>query len=110
MFHLKKTDKSEVYKKGIAAGIAEIAYILLVVIVMISIDKFMEQKANMGMSMLTVLLLLVFSAAVSGLLVFGYPAFMALQKKYHQAVLTLLITLLTLFLGFIIVLLFNFIV
>jgi uncharacterized membrane protein YbhN (UPF0104 family) len=110
MFHLKKNDKSEVFKTGIAAGVAEIAYVILVVIIMTSLDKYMQQNANMGVSMLAILLLLVFSAAVSGLLVFGYPSFLALQKKYHQAILTLLVTLLTLFLGFIIVLLFNFIV
>ena len=78
------------------------------VLLMTTMDKFMNQNAGTGLAILSVLLLLVFSAAVSGVLVFGCPAYLALQKKYDQAILTLLVTLLTLFVGFILVLLFAF--
>jgi len=100
-----KIDKTELYKKGISAGIAEMIYIILVVGVISSIDKFMAQKSGGPLSMMAVLLLFVTSAGISAFLVFGYPAYFALQKKYHEAIFTLIISFLTLAVCFILVLL-----
>lgn len=50
------------------------------------------------------LFLMVFSAAVTGLLVFGYPAYLALHNKIKEALLILAFTLLYSLLIFIIIL------
>jgi hypothetical protein len=105
MFGKYKINLNEVYKLGIAAGIAELAYVLVVVLVMNYLSAFMNKNNGGILGVLCFLLLFVFSAAVSGLLVLGYPAYLALQNKYQSAILTVLITLLTLFTGFLAVLL-----
>lgn len=101
----KKIDKSLLYKKGVWAGIAQMLYIILIVILISSIDKFMAENAGGALSMVAVLLLLVFSAGISGALIFGYPVYFALQKKYHEAIFTLAVSFLTLAACFILVLL-----
>jgi hypothetical protein len=106
----KKINKNEIFKKGIGAGAAQIAYIILVVLLILSLDRFMNDSAGGPLAMVLVLTLLVFSAAVSGLLVFGYPALFALQRKFNEAIMTLLVTLLTILACFIVVLLVIFLV
>lgn len=96
MFWFKKIDKKEIYKYGIGGGILEIFYILLVAWVISRLDNVMNQ-AEPVISILSFLLLFVFSAAVSGFLVLGYPAYLGLQKRLQEAFLTLLTTILTLF-------------
>jgi hypothetical protein len=96
MFWFKKVEKKDIYKYGIGAGILEILYILLIAWVITSLDSVMNQT-NPTISILSFLLLFVFSAAVSGFLVLGYPAYLGLQKRLQEAFLTLLITILTLF-------------
>jgi hypothetical protein len=106
----KKMNKNEIYKKGIGAGLAQIVYIILVVLLVLFLDRFMNDSAGGSLAMLSILILLVFSVAVSGFLVFGFPALFALQKKYNEAIMTLLVTFLTLLLSFIVVILVIFIV
>ncbi len=110
MFNKNQINKKDVYKWGIGAGIAEIAYVILVVLLMNFLDAFMSQQAGGTLAILSVLLLLVFSAAISGFFVFGYPAYLFLQKKYRQAVLTILTTFLTILVAFVAVLLFVFVI
>lgn len=95
MFWFKKNEKKDIYKYGISAGLLEIIYILLVAWFITSLDNIMGQVNNL-VSILSFLLLFVFSAAVSGFLVLGYPAYLGLQKRLQEAFLTLLITILTL--------------
>lgn len=110
MFSSKKVNKSLIYKKGIGAGVAEIIYIILLVLLMTFLDRFMSKSASGALAMLSVLILFVFSAAVSGFFIFAYPIYLALEKKYQQAILTLLTTLLTLLAGCVIVLVVIFLV
>lgn len=105
MLWFKKIDKKEIYKYGIGGGILEILYILLVAWFMNSLDNTMNQSEPI-MSIMSVLLLFVFSASVSGFLVLGYPAYLALQKRLQEAFMTLLTTILTLFAGGVIIFLF----
>ncbi len=105
MFGLfKKNDKKEICKWGIAGGVAEIIYVIFVVLAINYLGEFLPEP-NELLGFLFGLLLFVFSVAVSGVLVFGYPAYLALQKKYKPAFWTLLATLLTILIGFIVVLL-----
>ena len=96
MFSFKKKSKGEIYKFGIGGGILEIIYILLVAWFITVMGETMD-KENTIFSILAFLLLFVFSAAISGVFVMGYPAYLGLQKKLHEAILTLLTTLMTMF-------------
>lgn len=96
MFWSKKIEKKNIFKFGIGGGILEILYILLIAWIITGLDSVMNQT-NPIISILSFLLLFVFSAAVSGFLVLGYPAYLGLQKKLSEAFLTLLTTILTLF-------------
>ncbi len=106
MFNKNKIEKKEIYKWGIGAGIAEVAYIIAVVFLIGFLDEFMSNQSGGVLAIFSVLLLLVFSAGISGFFVFGYPAYLFLQKKYKQAVLTVLTTFITLLVAFVLVLLF----
>lgn len=109
MFNKTKTNTKEIYKWGIGAGVIELAYIILVVLVMMGLDRFMRNENSGPLAMLLVLILLVLSAAISGIVVFGYPAYLALQKSYKEALLTLLTSLITIIIGFLLVLLVIFV-
>jgi hypothetical protein len=100
----KAINKKELLKFGIGGGLAEVIYIILVALLMYKTGELGNQSGSpyLGISML--LLLFVFSAAVSGLFVLGYPAILALQHKYKEAILTLALSLVTIFLAFIIAL------
>ncbi|MFA5070596.1 MAG: hypothetical protein WC528_04925 [Patescibacteria group bacterium] len=95
---------SKSLKFGILGGVLEVVYIVLVVFFMQGMEKwFSGSGAFTGVLVLT---LLVFSAAVSGLLVLGYPVYLALQKNYKEAIFTLLISLAVIFILFIVCLVF----
>lgn len=98
MLWFKKINKKAIFKFGIAGGILEILYILLIAWVITNLDTIMN-KANPIIGILSFLLLFVFSAAVSGFFVLGYPVYLGLQKRVQEAFLTLLITILTLLVG-----------
>ena len=89
----QKINDSAVMKFGFLGGIAEAVYVFLVVSLMQILDSSVSKPENPIVVGMLVLLLLVFSAAVSGILVFGYPAYLALQKKYAEALATVIVTL-----------------
>lgn len=66
---------------GIIAGFFQLA------------NEFLNGKPGMVGSVL-MLTLLVFSAAITGLIVFGYPTYLAINKEIKKALQTLLYTLL----------------
>ncbi len=66
----QKINDSEILKFGFLGGVGEASYIFLVVTLMTILDKIAPRPANLVNGFL-VLLLFVFSAAVSGVLVFG---------------------------------------
>ena len=102
MFFSKQIDKKAIIKYGIGGGVAEIIYILLIALLFSNLEKLLPTPPAM-FGFFFFLLLFVFSAAVSGFLVLGYPIYLALQKRFHEAIMTLVATLLSLFLGFIII-------
>ena len=90
----QKINESEVLKFGFWGGVTEAVYIFLVVSLMNFLDKVMPQppsQSHLALGFL-VLTLFVFSAAVSGILVLGYPAYLAFQKRFTEALMTLLTT------------------
>ncbi|OGY46150.1 MAG: hypothetical protein A2731_01080 [Candidatus Buchananbacteria bacterium RIFCSPHIGHO2_01_FULL_39_8] len=90
----QKFNDSEILKFGFLGGIFEASYIFLVVSVMTILEKIMPSPANLVAGFM-VLSLFVFSAAVSGILVFGYPAYLGFQKRYAEALMTAATSLLT---------------
>ncbi|MFA5188923.1 MAG: hypothetical protein WC460_06180 [Patescibacteria group bacterium] len=104
MFFSKQMDKKVIYKYGIGGGVAEIIYVLLVALLFSNLENFLPTPPAL-FGFFFFLLLFVFSAAVSGFLVLGYPLYLAMQKRFSEAIMCLLTTLLTLFLGFVIIIL-----
>ncbi|MCX6785476.1 MAG: hypothetical protein NTZ18_01325 [Candidatus Komeilibacteria bacterium] len=49
-----------------------------------------------SLSMVVFLLVLVFSVALSGFLILGYPVYLAIQQKYKEAIIGILVSLVTL--------------
>lgn len=82
-------------KFGFLGGALEVIYIALVGLFMQAASDWFSGSGVQPIIM--VLMLLVFSAAVSGVLVLAYPAYLALQKKYKEAIFTLLISLAVIF-------------
>jgi len=102
MLFPKQINKKAIFKFGIGSGLAEIIYIILVAFLFTNLDKFLPlPPAFFGFFLF--LLLFVFSAAISGFLTLTYPLYLALQKRYYEALMTFVITLLTIFTGFIII-------
>lgn len=94
----QKINDSEVIKFGFLGGIAEVTYVFLVVVSMSIVENSLPRGPHASQVMVGFMFLLVFvfSAAVSGILVFGYPTYLALQKRYAEALMTGLTTLVTL--------------
>lgn len=96
MFKKQKINESEVLRFGFLGGIAEAIYILLIASLITVISNVMPHDPPGIAGPLLVLLLFVFSAAVSGILVCGYPIYLAFQKRFPEALMTGVITLVTL--------------
>lgn len=99
MFWSKGINKKEIIKWGVGGALVEIGYILVVALIMHGLNSIMSGAAEI-FSIVMVLLLLVFSVALSGLFVFGYPAYLAYQKKIKEALATLLVTFITFIVAF----------
>lgn len=88
--------KMKAYKLGVLAAVAETVYVLLVVFGMSQLaEKSASQPDKIWMPIIF-LLTLVFSVAVSGVVVFGYPVYLLINKEVGLAVKTVLLTLLSL--------------
>ncbi|MBU4360313.1 hypothetical protein KKA66_00430 [Patescibacteria group bacterium] len=99
----KKQNKNEFIKWGIAGGFLECVYVFLVIL-LFNIISNNNSKINEFMTGgLFMLLLFVVSVLVSGMLVFGKPVRLVLDKKISQAINTFFVTLVTIFIIFVIV-------
>lgn len=92
IFTKKKTDNYWQY--GIGSGIFVAIYCFFIAVLMLLADGFFAGPTVIGFLLL--LIIMVLSAAVSGLLIFGYPLYLALQKQYQEAIFTLLLSITTL--------------
>ena len=93
MFNKQKFNESEVIKFGFLGGIAQAAYCFAVVLAMNFVSQSVPKASNTIIIPLLFLLVFVFSAAVSGIFVFGYPAYLAARQRYLEALMTASITL-----------------
>lgn len=105
-----KKEKYKNIKMGVLGGLAESIYCGLIALLLWNGDNFFNNTFDEAIAPLFVLILLVLSVAISGVLVFGYPAYLAVEKKYKQAFQTVGITLLTIFVVLVIVLIIGWLV
>lgn len=98
MFWTKKINDVKVMRYGFLAGIGQALYCFIVVLFMSFIQQSLttSAKASGLIGFLLFLLVFVFSAAVSGLIVLGYPAYLTAERKFAEALMTVITTLLTL--------------
>lgn len=102
MFWSKGINKKEIINWGVGGALVEIGYILVVALGMHGLGGIMPQTSEIFAAII-MLLLLVFSVAVSGLFVFGYPAYLVFQKKFKEALATLLVTFITFIAAFLVI-------
>ena len=95
-FFKEKIDTSLVMKFGFLGGIAEALYCSLVASLIMFLDKTMSQPPTPILGLVFMLLLLVFSVGVSGLLIFGYPTYLAFQKRFAEGLMAAITSLITL--------------
>jgi uncharacterized membrane protein len=88
-------NEAEVMKFGFLGGILEATYCFLIASGLLILSNTMPQPKVPLVGFLLFLLLFVFSAAISGILVFGYPGYLVIQKRYQEALMTFLTTLVT---------------
>lgn len=89
-------NESEVMKFGFLGGIAQATYCFIVVLVLQALSVAMPKGPEAPYGALMFLLIFVFSAGVSGVFVFGYPAYLAIQKRYIESLMTAITTFVTL--------------
>lgn len=80
----RKTQLHEAWY-GLFSALGQIAYIGLVVFFFWVGEKYISFADYVFMAQLTMLLLFVFSATVSGVIVLGYPTFLALRGEVKKA-------------------------
>lgn len=85
-------------KIGILSGLGQGIYCLLIGWLFLNLEKIFGAVDTPSILLPAIFLLIfVFSAVISGLIVLGYPGYLAVQKQYRQAVQILIVTLLTIF-------------
>lgn len=80
-------DHKKIVERAIMCGIGEALYIAFVALfISVGGQVFAEESAGKIFGFASILILLVIGVAVSALLIFGYPLYYFLQKKYREAV------------------------
>ncbi len=85
MGKLKNMQKNNLSLVGFLQAIGVAVYCALISGILYFGDNFVVIDIPIYFRMVLVLMLLVFSAAVTGSLVFGYPIYLALQKETRKA-------------------------
>ncbi|HTK04565.1 MAG TPA: hypothetical protein VL500_03200 [Candidatus Eisenbacteria bacterium] len=80
-----KSDKNEIAKRGVLHALGALAYVLAVVCLITSMENLFGSEDPKFVPV-AMLLLLVLSAAVMGLLVFGKPVMLYIDGKKREAV------------------------
>ncbi|MDD5567544.1 MAG: hypothetical protein PHH01_05105 [Patescibacteria group bacterium] len=92
--------ENRIFKLGILAGVTQGLYILLVGLFIMSANNLFDSDGTPILSFAVMITLFVFSAGLSGLIVFGYPVYLVTQKKFREAVIMSAVTLTTLLILF----------
>jgi len=92
----QKIVDSQLLKFGILAGAVQALYCLLAAAIIFTLEKVLPTPPQPIIGFLLFLLFFVFSVAVSAIVVFGYPVYLAFQQKFTEALMTVVLTLSTL--------------
>ena len=71
---------------GFLTGVLVVEYCILVALLILNMDTFFSSSDNSILAIVLMLILLVISAAITGVLVFGYPAYLFINKKFVEAI------------------------
>lgn len=89
MLKKQKINESEVMRFGFAGGLAQAIYILLVVMLINNLEAALPEESSKEIATgILFLTLFVFSAGVSAIILFGYPAYLGFQQRYAEALMT----------------------
>lgn len=102
----EQISQKDIMKMGAIGGFLEIIYVLIIVGLFSFLDKVLPEPPEF-FGFLFMLLLFVFSAGISGVFVFGYPAYLAVQKKFKEAFATVFVTFSVMFTVLVLLLLIN---
>jgi hypothetical protein len=87
----RKIDREDLIKFGAISGLLEVVYIVLVAgFFLFAESLFPVDSGSAVIGIVAVLILLVFSAGVSAVLIFGLPFYFMIQSKYEEAGITLI--------------------
>lgn len=87
--------KKDLIRIGILMGFLETLFVVLVTLFMDWASRNLPSLDNFLFGAI-ILLLLVLGVAISGILVFGYPALLAIERRFKEAILMISVTLITL--------------
>lgn len=88
--HKKTMSTGELFKLGAIAGLVEIVYIVLVATFMLLAQSLFPNDSSMVIiGIVSFLIVFVFSAMMSGLIILGLPLYFAIEKQYKEALILL---------------------
>lgn len=98
MFKIKKEkiNTKQAILCGFLAGILQASYCLLVASGLYRLDSISPEPSLPMFGFMLFLMLFVFSAALSGLIVLGFPLYLAINQKFKESFTALFTTLITL--------------
>ncbi len=86
----KQTATPELFKFGAIAGLFEVVYIILVAVFMLLAQSlFPASPSGVIVGMVSFLIVFVFSALISGVIMLSLPLYYAIQNKYKEALIVL---------------------
>jgi len=80
-----KQNSAEILIYGILGAVAEIIYVFLVATLLTFLERVVPHPPTPSFGIAMFLLIFVFSAAISAILVFGYPAYLGLRGRVGEA-------------------------
>lgn len=85
-----KIDNSELFKLGAIAGLLQVVYIVLVATFIILVESvFPDDSQGVIIGIASFLIVFVFSALISGVIMLGLPLYFATQQKYKESLMVL---------------------
>jgi len=95
MFFEEKVHPADVIKWGVVAGLFEGLYIGLATVVYAERSLFIDAAGWPQTATFFLISLIIISAIVTSVIVFAHPIFSAVKKHYQEALLTVLVSLIT---------------
>ncbi|MFA5029585.1 MAG: hypothetical protein WC518_02410 [Patescibacteria group bacterium] len=90
MFKHKKNEEGEVIRRSVVCGFLETLFIIVISLFLLAAGTLFPVGAGGVLAgFMAFLILLVLGVAVSGILIFGYPAYLAHNHQYREALISL---------------------